>query len=83
MGQNAKAEDDGGDEDEDDEDGGGTAPPAAASAASAWLGGPYIEAWLPSLENLLWKKENQKKVVRVMVVTPDGRTSNQQLNIYI
>lgn len=49
----AEAEDDGGEEDEDEEDGGGTVPPAAASAASDWLGGPYMLAWLVSLEKLL------------------------------
>ena len=53
MGQKADAEDDGGEEDEDDEEGGGAAPPAAASAASEWLGGPYIVAWLASLEKSL------------------------------
>lgn len=55
LGQIAEAEDDGGEEDEDEEEGGGTEPPAAASAASDWLGGPYILAWLASLEKLLYR----------------------------
>lgn len=55
LGQNAEVEDDGGEEDEDEEEVGGTAPPAAASAASDWLGGPYILAWLASLEKLLYR----------------------------
>lgn len=53
LGQKAEVEDDGGEEDEDEEEVGGTAPPAAASAASDWLGGPYMLAWLTSLEKLL------------------------------
>lgn len=53
TGQKAEVEDDGGEEDEDEEEGGGTALPAAASAASDWLGGPYMPAWLASLEKLL------------------------------
>lgn len=53
LGQKAEVEDDGEEEDEDKEEEGGTAPPAAASAASDWLGGPYILAWLASLEKLL------------------------------
>lgn len=56
LGQKAEVEDDGGEEDEDEEEVGGTAPPAAASAASDWLGGPYMLAWLASLEKLLYKK---------------------------
>lgn len=53
TGQKAEVEDDGGEEDEDEEEGGGIEPPAAASAASDWLGGPYMLAWLASLEKLL------------------------------
>lgn len=55
LGQKAEVEDDGGEEDEDEEEGGGTAAPAAASAASDWLGGPYMLAWLKSLERLTCK----------------------------
>lgn len=53
IGQTAKVEDDGGEDDDDDEEGGGADPPAAALAASEWLVGPYMEAWLASLENSL------------------------------
>ncbi len=53
LGQKAADPDNGGEEDEDEEEVGGTAPPAAASAASDWLGGPYMLAWLASLEKLL------------------------------
>lgn len=57
LGQKAEVEDDGGEEDEDEEVGGGAVPPADASAASDWLGGPYMLAWLDSLEKLLYRGE--------------------------
>lgn len=57
TGQKAEVEEDGGEEDEDEEEGGGTVSPAAASAASDWLGGPYMLAWLASLEKLLYRHE--------------------------
>lgn len=82
LGQKAEVEDDGGEEDEDEEEGGGTAAPAAAaSAASDWLGGPYMLAWLKSLEKVnmqsknevadggsstKWAKGNQTKIQQIL-----------------
>lgn len=64
LGQKAEVEDDGGEEDEDEEEGGGTAAPAAAaSAASDWLGGPYMLAWLKSLEKVNMQSKTRSLMV--------------------
>lgn len=58
TGQNAEAEGGTGEEDGDDDEGAGTSLPAAALAASEWLGGPYMVAWLDSLEKPLLRQKN-------------------------
>lgn len=58
TGQNAEAEGGTGEEDGDDEEGAGASLPAAELAASEWLGGPYMVAWLASLEKPLLRQKN-------------------------
>lgn len=55
LGQKAEVDDDSGEDDKDEEEGEGTAPLAVASDASDCVAGPYMLAWLASLEKLLYK----------------------------
>lgn len=58
LGQNVEAKEDNGEGDEDKEDCEGTAPSATTSATSDVLWGPYMLAWLASLEKLLSQGSN-------------------------